>query len=179
MQTQAESANFNARMVRKLGLILVGLILFGYLMSVSTHLGLQLRNSPYAPEIAIQVVLIFVLSLSCVASIALVSWIGRRWKPDGTFELRWQAVPKTSAASRRYSLRYLMLVVFWWALALSLTRESLVAAGTHGGTLCYLLSAIAWGGAYGGICLRMRFGLIAGFVVMLALGCYLTSAMWR
>jgi hypothetical protein len=74
----------------------------------------------------------------------------------------------------RFSLRYLLAVVFWWALALGLTREYLVSDKSYEHRVaCYLSSAVAWGGAYGGVALRMRFGLIAGFFVAVAIGSFL------
>jgi hypothetical protein len=68
-----------------------------------------------------------------------------------------------------YSLRYLLLVVFRWALALGLSREVFNSLGSYEyRSRCLILSAVAWGGAYGGIALRMRFGLLAGTVIGLA-----------
>ena len=74
-----------------------------------------------------------------------------------------------------YTLRYLLLVVFWWALALGLTREYLTAIfnSDEYRQTCFLLSAVAWGGAYGGLALRMRFGLVTGVIVAAALKTFL------
>ena len=74
----------------------------------------------------------------------------------------------------RYSLRYLLLVVFCWALALGLTREYLLSGESYEyRSRCLILSAVAWGGAYGGLVLRMRFGLIAGVVIGAAINGFL------
>ena len=78
------------------------------------------------------------------------------------------------ASRPKYSLRYLLLVVFWWALALGLTREYLITHRTYEYKSWFLLfSAVAWGGAYGGLFLKMRFGLVAGVLIAAALNAYL------
>jgi len=180
MHAQAESADFNAKMLRKVTLALVGLILFGFIMSRSMIAGLLMSNNLQPPGDFLEAATFFIWSLSLVMSVGAASWLGRRWKPDGSFELRLKPITPAPATPRRYSLQYLLLVIFWWALALGLTREHLVASPYSEYNLaCFLLSAIAWGGAYGGLCLRMRFGLIAGAIIMLVLGCYLASTMGR
>jgi hypothetical protein len=70
----------------------------------------------------------------------------------------------------QFSLGYLLLVVSCWALALSLTREYVEAShrGDEHALACFLLALPAWGMAYGGACVRLRFGLIAG--VLAAVG---------
>jgi len=70
----------------------------------------------------------------------------------------------------KYSLRYLLMVVFWWALAMGLTREYLTSGGNYEYRVrCLLFSAVAWGGAYGGLALKMQFGLISGLIIAIAL----------
>src|SRR5262245_7755290 len=65
-----------------------------------------------------------------------------------------------------FTLRYLMLLIFWWALALAMIREILPigysSLPSDAGGLCYLLLPMALGPAYGGLVLRMRFGFYAG-----------------
>lgn len=75
----------------------------------------------------------------------------------------------------QFSLAYLPLVLSCWALALSLTREYLEASrhGDEHALACFLLSLPAWGMAYGGACLRLRFGLIAGLVAAAGAGLFL------
>jgi uncharacterized membrane protein len=76
-----------------------------------------------------------------------------------------------------FTLRYLLLVVLWWALALGLTREYLTSDEDYNYRVrCFLLSAVAWGGAYGGLALKMRFGLCAGLTAAAALLCFLIWA---
>ena len=66
----------------------------------------------------------------------------------------------------QFTLKYLLLVVFWWALALAMMRGVMVYGGDEmRGLICFLSSPIAMGGAYGGLVLKMRFGLSAGSMI--------------
>jgi hypothetical protein len=45
----------------------------------------------------------------------------------------------------QFTLKYLLLVVFWWALALAMMREVMVYGGDENrGRNCFLSSPIAW-----------------------------------
>ena len=177
MQTRIGSANFDRSMARKIGLMLVGLILLCFVVPKYWLAARVLASYLQAPTFLVELWFVFLLSTATTS--AVVWWIGRRWKPNGDFELRWWLPRETGKQPRQYTARYMLLVAFWWALASGLTQTCLLTAGTDQSVICYLLSAIAWGGAYGGLFLRMQFGLIAGFVAMLVLSCYLWSATWQ
>lgn len=69
----------------------------------------------------------------------------------------------------RYSLNYLMLLVFWWAISFGLIR--LIVYPTtrlelnHVPEACLFLLPPPIGAAFGGLLLRMRFGFTVGVCI--------------
>jgi hypothetical protein len=69
-----------------------------------------------------------------------------------------------------FTLRYLLVLVFWWAVAFALIREVVDPYGPpESKRFFYLFLPLALGPAYGGLVLKMRFGFIAGFWIWLLL----------
>ena len=68
-----------------------------------------------------------------------------------------------------FTLRYLLLLLFCWAMALAILRQILpdsngFARSDYRG-FYYLLLPIALGPAYGGLVLKMTFGFYAGLTI--------------
>jgi hypothetical protein len=74
--------------------------------------------------------------------------------------------PPPSPSPLRFTLRYLLLLIFWWGAALALVRNILSPYGPLDEKfLCYTFLPLALGPAYGGLVLRMRFGFFAGVAI--------------
>jgi hypothetical protein len=70
----------------------------------------------------------------------------------------------------QFSIAYLMLVVFWWSLALAMggALVQIINASDDESLLGYVLvlsTPPAAGAACGGLMLKMRFGFIVGCVI--------------
>ena len=68
----------------------------------------------------------------------------------------------------QFTLRYLLLLFFWWSVVLAMGREVVTYSyNQHPLTkfLCTMFLPLALGPAYGGLVLRMRFGFYAGAVI--------------
>jgi hypothetical protein len=71
----------------------------------------------------------------------------------------------------QFSLGYLMLLMLWWAVELSMFRAIFYYGGSDWrGPVLVMFSPIVMGAAHGGLVLKMRFGFIAG--------CVLSTLMW-
>jgi hypothetical protein len=68
----------------------------------------------------------------------------------------------------QFTIRYLLALVFWWALALGLIREIVdfsPRSSDERALVCFLVLPITLGPAYGGLLLKIRFGLFAGLIL--------------
>lgn len=72
-------------------------------------------------------------------------------------------------AASRFSLRYLMLLVFWWAVSFGLIRQIVYPTTSlglnHVPEACLFLLPPPIGAALGGSTLRMRLGFFAGVCI--------------
>jgi hypothetical protein len=71
----------------------------------------------------------------------------------------------------QFSLSYLLVLTFWWAVSLGLIREIVdfsPRSSDERAFICFLLLPLALGPAYGGLVLKMRFGLFAGLIIAAA-----------